>query len=83
MYIETKLENNHLTALMIACSQNHTEIVRILLENGYDPNYKNQKGETALIYSAFIKNAKPSTEIIKILLEYGADINAKDNKGST
>ncbi|TVL63531.1 ankyrin repeat domain-containing protein [Brachyspira hyodysenteriae] len=83
MYIETKLENNHLTALMISCSQNHTEIARILLENGYDPNYKNQKGETALIYSAFIKNAKPSTEIIKILLEYGADINAKDNKGST
>ncbi|WP_144149937.1 ankyrin repeat domain-containing protein [Brachyspira hyodysenteriae] len=83
MYIETKLENNHLTALMIACSQNYAEIVRILLENGYDPNYKNQKGETALIYSAFIKNDKPSTEIIKILLEYGADINAKDNKGST
>ena len=50
MYIETKLENNHLTALMIACSQNYTEIARILLENGYDPNYKNKKGETALIY---------------------------------
>lgn len=83
MYIETKLENNHLTALMLACSQNHTEIVRILLENGYDPNYKNKKGETALIYTAFIKNDKPSTEIIKILLEYGADINIKDNKGST
>ena len=42
MYIETKLEKNYLTTLMIACSQNYTEIVRILLENGYDPNYKNQ-----------------------------------------
>lgn len=51
MYIETTLENNYLTALMIACSGNHAEIVRILLENGYDPNYKNQKGETALISS--------------------------------
>ena len=44
MYIETKLEKNYLTSLMIACSQNYTEIVRILLENGYDPNYKNQRG---------------------------------------
>ena len=83
MYIETKLENNHLTALMIACSQNYAEIVRILLENGYDPNYKNKKGETALIYYSFIKNDKPSTEIIKILLEYGADINSTNSKGST
>ncbi|WP_219350559.1 ankyrin repeat domain-containing protein, partial [Campylobacter fetus] len=83
MYIETTLENNYLTALMIACSENHTEIVRTLLENGYDPNYKNQKGETALIYYALMKNNKPSREIIKILLEYGADINAKDNRGFT
>ena len=83
MYIETTLENNYLTALMIACSGNHAEIVRILLENGYDPNYKNQKGETALIYYALMKNNKPSREIIKILLEYGADINAKDNRGFT
>ena len=83
MYIETKLEKNYLTTLMIACSQNYTEIVRILLENGYDPNYKNQRGETALIYYSFIKNDKPSTEIIKILLEYGADINSTNSKGST
>ena len=83
MYIETTLENNYLTALMIACSQNHTEIVRMLLENGYDPNYKNKKGETALIYYALMENNKPSREIIKILLEYGADINAKDNRGFT
>ena len=68
--------------LIIKISQNYTEIVRILLENGYDPNYKNQRGETAFIYYISIEN-NPSIEIIKLLLEYGADINVQNSKGST
>jgi ankyrin repeat protein len=67
------------TALIIASTEGHTEIVRLLIEKGADIKAIDTFDRTALIMAA----ASGWTEIVKILLENGADINAKDDTGDT
>ena len=55
--------------LIGAVRYSNIEIVKLLLENGADPNIKNNDGYTALAAATFYNNP----EIVKILLEYGAD----------
>ncbi len=49
--------------------------VKALLRNGIDPNIKDTRNNTALLYASFNGN----TEIVKTLLEYGANPNITDN----
>ena len=51
------------TALMMASAWGYTEIVRLLLENGADPNIGDEDGDTPLFY------APKNSEVYKILLE--------------
>jgi hypothetical protein len=67
----------------------NTEIVKLLLEGGADPNYYNKelpsmagigKDRSPLFYVA---GKTADSEILKLLIEFGADINQKDSYGNT
>ena len=61
------------TALMIACCNNDTDIVKLLLENSADPNIQSNIGFTALIYASCIG----SIHCVRMLLDHNADVNLK------
>jgi uncharacterized protein len=50
-----------------------------LLDNGYNVNYKNENGDTALIIASYLGYA----DIVKMLLEYNPDLNIKNNNNET
>ena len=68
------------TALMVACCNNDTQMVQLLLDSRADPNLKSNTGWTALIYSALFGNPKT----VQLFLNYKADVNIKkDSNGAT
>ena len=67
------------TILMFVAREGHTEIAKILLDNGADPSAKDTNGATALTISAEHGNVK----IIKLLLAKGADIDVRNDHGNT
>ena len=58
-------------ALLDASLNGHTEIVRLLLENGSNPNIIDNDGRSALMAASL----KGYTETVQLLLEAGADPN--------
>ena len=64
-------------ALTGAVASGHTEIVKWLLENGAEPNYRYANGYAPLLTAA----ANGHLEILKALLAHGADLHAKTNDG--
>src|ERR687897_1420782 len=61
------------TALMQAAHSGSTDAVRILIENGSDPNVKETaNGQTALMFAA----ASDRVDVVKLLMSRGADLNA-------
>ncbi|MBN8827360.1 MAG: ankyrin repeat domain-containing protein [Sphingobacteriia bacterium] len=69
------------TALHLACFKGYAGIVSLLLENGANPNIKNDLG-FAPIHLAVTSNIQTIT-MLKTLLENGADINIQDAMGLT
>ena len=67
-----------LTALFVASERGHLEVIRVLLENGADPNVA-WCGEVPLSRSLMLSHL----DVARLLLEYGADINARNEFGST
>ena len=65
------------TALGIAAKNGQDDIVRLLLENGADPNIKSRTGITPL-YAACLYG---HTEIVRMLLDSGADMDAEMTSG--
>jgi len=63
------------TPLIIACKNNHNEIIKILVNCNADLNYINNKNENALIIACINNNI----EIINYLIKFGVDINCKNN----
>lgn len=53
--------------------------VEYYLEKGADIDYRNENGETALLWAASGGNE----EMVKFLIEKGADVNSSDNTGKT
>lgn len=69
------------TPLMQACAKGYTEIARMLLQAGANPNAQKFSGdkETALMYAS----QRGHEEIVKLLLEAKADPNIKNESGKT
>jgi ankyrin repeat protein len=65
------------TPLMYAALYGDARSVRLLLENGADPNVKNDVGATALMW------AVEDLEKTRLLIEHGADPNSHSDDGST
>lgn len=62
-------------ALLIACDQNDTDMVKLLLEYGADPDLRTTDGGlTPLMYAG----AEP--KIVQMLIDAGADVNAVDDE---
>ena len=77
---------DYLSPLIYAIRSDNYNKVRILLENGANPNFLTENMNTALMYAvnkSYINKNTRTRDIIKILLDYGADINIKNKKGYT
>lgn len=57
--------------LSAVSSSPNSDVISLLLNNGYDPNAKINRGITALMLAA-------NPEVVRLLIEYGADVEAKD-----
>jgi len=68
------------SALMFAANSGKFEIVKLLLENGANPNQRNFVEGFTPIFDA-IKNGH--YDIVKLLIESGADLSVTDNQGNT
>lgn len=69
-------EIENYTPLILAVIYQQVEIVVFLLTHGAEPNFTDEDGKTALMYSHDL-------EITFALLQYGADVNIQDNDGNT
>ncbi len=75
-----KEEKNGLNALTAASRKGNLEMVKLLVEEGFDIDECNSYGrETPLMKAAYYGK----TEVVTYLLENGADIHATDYKGHT
>jgi len=68
-------------ALNSAAVENQTEVIRILLSRGADPNVQNVQGDTPLICATKYAGGKAAT--VKLLVEAGTDRGIRDKKGNT
>jgi len=62
-----------------AAAKGHASMVYSLISAGINPNFKDEKGELALVVAARYGQAL----VVKLLLDNGADIDAKDGAGMT
>jgi hypothetical protein len=71
-------------------TDSNIETIKLLLQNGANPNLKNSNGGTALMLTLLqLKNIKNSIvfdniiEIINLFIKYGYDLNIKNNGNNT
>lgn len=67
-------------ALILASEFHHKEIIKILLENNADVNFKNYLNKTALEYVA---SNDDNFDIALEFIKRGTDVNALDNENAT
>uniref|UniRef100_A0A1X7VJ57 Uncharacterized protein n=1 Tax=Amphimedon queenslandica TaxID=400682 RepID=A0A1X7VJ57_AMPQE len=67
------------TALMAASTDNHYQVVELLLKANADPNIQKKDGQTALM----LASQSGHTESIELLLKAGADPDIKEEDGWT
>ena len=63
---------------MIACCNNDTDMVKLLLENGADPNIQSNLGFTALIYASCIGGI----QCVRMLIDHNVNLK-KYSSGSS
>ena len=67
------------TALHRCVYNNHSRILRMLIDAGADVNIQDEDGTTALHVCAY----KNHSRILRMLIDAGADLNMQDNRGRT
>lgn len=67
------------TPLHMETSDGNLKQVCQLLEDGADPNARDDDGRTPLHWPSL----RGHIEVVQALLEHGADVNARDNEGRT
>ncbi len=65
------------TPIHVAADKGHTEIVKLFIEKGVEPNIKNAAGDTPLHFAARMKHPHTVLELITL----GAKPNIKNNLG--
>jgi ankyrin repeat protein len=65
--------------LQQAVLRGETEIVRLLMDQGFDPKARSADGST-LVHDAALKG---HVEVLRLLLDRGADANARNDAGAT
>ncbi len=73
--------NNGDNALMLATKNRNIKLVETLLEYEVDPNFINDRNETALALAAI--KGKSNIDLVALLLDYGARPNISDENGKT
>ncbi|VDI38486.1 Hypothetical predicted protein [Mytilus galloprovincialis] len=72
-------KENNMTPLFMACQNNFTSAVEILLKHGADPDICLHDGMSVLLYACQNK----STEIVSLLIQYEANPNSEMRDGDT
>jgi hypothetical protein len=67
------------TPIVHASNHGYLDIVKLLLQNGADPNARNLGSNTALMLAARFGHV----EVVRALIAGGADVNAQDRSGGT
>ena len=85
-HICTSISSDSVTALhLLTCvkkSGKEFQLIKYLLENGADPNIKNNMGQTALHYAIkiYTMDREYILNLVKLLVEYSTDVNLIDNR---
>lgn len=74
-----RLRSPTVTPMHLAATNGHVEVIKLLLAQGFNPNFRTQDGNTALHEAAKFGRA----EIIKILMQSGAQSDIKNKSGET
>jgi ankyrin repeat protein len=85
MKVNAADEGSGLTALWAACNEDALDAVRVLLENGADPNLADARdGWTPLMVTANMRprksHFKNQRAIAELLLRHGADVTVREKK---
>jgi ankyrin repeat protein len=79
----------NVSPLYIARSEDwYPRVAEYLLDQGADPNFTDEKGQSLLMHAAAARNIngghdQAQPEFVEMLVEYGADINQKSEEGYT
>ncbi len=73
------IDNDGRTALILAASEGHHLVVRLLLDHGADANAVDHRGRTACRIAA----SEGHHLVVKVLLDHGADVNVAGEDGET
>jgi len=78
--LDTHIEEEEFSPLMVAIESNDLDKVKLLVNNGVDVNEPDAEGKTPLMAAlALVENI----QIAKFLIKKGADVNAQDDNGDT
>ena len=75
----TLTDNKGQTAGIYACRTENTDILKLLLDEGLDPNTQDEYGISMLMEATF----KEKLDHAQILLDYGANIDQRSKNGET
>ena len=74
-----KIDGSEWSPLMMASSEGHTDIVKLLLQRGAQVDLQDNVGLTALMWASEAGNV----ETVQLLLEHGARVDLETNDGIT